>query len=223
VDELYGLAVPQSLEEACEPQRLALLVYDMQVGVLSQISGSDQVVARVLEVLEPARAAGVRTFFLRHVTLPTTLMGVSQLRMWRSWQRVERAGDLVSPFPPMAPQTQLIPELLPTDREAVVDKITMSAFEGTWLDIVLRDCGITTVAVVGVAMEVGIEPTVRHAADLGYIPVVVTDACGAGNAEAAERSLAALRFAGDAMLTTAEQLRSVLARSGESKRLGGPA
>ena len=50
-------------------------------------------------------------------------------------------------------------------------------------------------------MEIGIEPTVRHAADLGYIPIVVTDACGAGHEEAAERSLASLKFAGDAMMT----------------------
>ncbi|MGH3936049.1 MAG: isochorismatase family protein [Pseudonocardiaceae bacterium] len=48
-------------------------------------------------------------------------------------------------------------------------------------DIALRDCGVTTVVVVGVALEIGVDPTVRHAADLGYIPIVVTDACGAGD------------------------------------------
>ncbi len=211
VDERNGLVVPRSLEEACEPRRTALLVYDMQVGILDQISERDRVIRRAVEVVEAARAAGVRTIFLRHVTLPPELMGMSQLRMWRGWQRVERAADVISPFPPDVAQTQLIPELLPTDREAVIDKITMSAFESTWLDIVLRDCGITTVAVIGVAMEIGIEPTVRHAADLGYIPVVVTDACGGGDIEAAERSLAALRFAGDALLTTTEEFCSVLA------------
>ena len=50
-------------------------------------------------------------------------------------------------------------------------------------------------------MEVGIEPTVRHAADLGIIPVVIADACGAGDAVAARRSLESLRFAGDAIIT----------------------
>ncbi len=30
----YGLSIPQTLEEVCDPQRLALLVYDMQVGIL---------------------------------------------------------------------------------------------------------------------------------------------------------------------------------------------
>jgi nicotinamidase-related amidase len=54
---------------------------------------------------------------------------------------------------------------------------------------------------VGIALEVGIEPSVRHAADLGFVPIVVTDACGTGNSEAATRSLAALTFAGDAILT----------------------
>jgi nicotinamidase-related amidase len=57
----------------------------------------------------------------------------------------------------------------------------MSAFEGTPLNIVLRYRGINAFAIVGVAMEVGIEPTVRHGADLDYIPVIVRDACGAGH------------------------------------------
>ena len=81
-------------------------------------------------------------------------------------------------FPPDAPQTRLTPEVTPLPSEAVFEKIGMSAFNGTPLDLVLRDCGIQALAIVGVALEVGLEPTVRHAADLGYIPVVVTDACG---------------------------------------------
>jgi biuret amidohydrolase len=210
MDERHGLSVPRSLEEACDPQRLALVVYDMQVGVLGQIGDRDRVVSRVLEVLTAARAVGIRTFFMRHVTLPTELMGASQLRMWRAWQRAERAADVVSPFQPDAAPTQLVPELRPTEREAVLDKITMSAFEGTWLDIVLRDCGITTVALVGVALEIGIEPTARHAADLGYVPVLITDACGAGDTDAAQRSLEALSFAGDTLLTDTTEFCAIV-------------
>ena len=69
------------------------------------------------------------------------------------------------------------------------------------MNIALRDCGIVSVALVGVALEIGIEPSARHAADLGYIPIVVTDACGAGHPGAAERSLESLKFAGDAVFT----------------------
>jgi nicotinamidase-related amidase len=89
----------------------------------------------------------------------------------------------------------------------------MSAFEGTPLNLVLRDCGINAVAIVGVAMEVGIEPTVRHAADLGYIPVIVRDACGAGHAAAAERSSACLDYSGDAVFTDANTICGVFSQS----------
>ncbi len=92
----------------------------------------------------------------------------------------------------------------PLPSEAIFDKITMSAFEGTPLNIALRDCGIDAFAIVGIAMEIGIEPTVRHGADLGYIPVVVKDACGFGHRDAAARSIASLEFAGDALLTNAD-------------------
>jgi biuret amidohydrolase len=86
------------------------------------------------------------------------------------------------------------------------------AFEGSPLGFALRDAQISAFAIVGVATGVGIEPTVRHGADLGLIPVVVTDACGAGDTAAAERSLAALSFAGDAMLTDIATITDLLAR-----------
>jgi glutamate/tyrosine decarboxylase-like PLP-dependent enzyme len=47
---------------------------------------------------------------------------------------------------------------------------------------------------------------------LGLVPVVVTDVCGAGNRSAAERSLDALRFAGDAILTDTATFTGLLAR-----------
>ena len=87
----------------------------------------------------------------------------------------------------------------------------MSAFEGTPLDLVLRDCGINAVAIVGVALEVGVEPTARQAADLGYIPVIVSDACGGRDQPARERALASLAFAGDAILTDTATVCQVLA------------
>lgn len=201
MERRHGLNVPQTLEEACHPDRIALLVYDMQVGILGQIADGERVLAATVEAVRAARDSGVRTIFLRHVTLPTELIGASQLRMWRRWQGRGSVEAVVSPFPPGAPHAQVHPALEPTAAEAVFDKLTMSAFEGTPLDTVLRDCAISAVAITGVALEIGIEPTVRHAADLGYLPVLLADACGAGDAAAGERSLAALEFAGDAILT----------------------
>ena len=93
--------------------------------------------------------------------------------------------------------------------------MAMSAFVGTPLEMALRDCGLEAFAIVGVALEVGIEPTVRHATDLGFLPVVVTDACGAGNHEAAERSLETLRFAGGSLETQTATLCSTIAERQE--------
>lgn len=210
MDQLNGLSVPDSLADVCRPERLGLLVYDMQVGILEQIADRDTVIENVGQVLEAARTAGVRTYFTRHVTLPVALMGVAQLRMWRAWQGVARLQDVRSPFLPDAPQTQILPELRPTEREALLDKLTLSAFAGTPLELALRGAGIDAIAIVGVATEIGVEPTVRHAGDLGFIPVVVTDACAAGNAEAGARAMETLRFLGDAWLTDTGGFRDAL-------------
>ena len=56
------------------------------------------------------------------------------------------------------------------------------------------------------SIEIGIEPTVRHGADLGYIPVVVTDACGAGNEDAGRGTLEVIEFVGDAVLTDTDTI-----------------
>jgi hypothetical protein len=35
----YGLEIPESLAEVCDPRRAALLVYDMQVGIVPMCEG----------------------------------------------------------------------------------------------------------------------------------------------------------------------------------------
>jgi nicotinamidase-related amidase len=212
VQPAFGLQIPQTLEDICHPTRLALVVYDMQVGIVKQIENGRQITDRVLQVLEAARKAGVRVFFTRHMSLPNELMGVAQFRMAMAWQGVKSPNEVKPWFLRDAPGFQLIPEMNPLPSEAIFDKITMSAFEGTPLNIALRDCGMDAFAIVGIAMEIGIEPTVRHGADLGYIPVVVKDACGFGHREAAERSMASLEFAGDAWLTNADTFCTQLER-----------
>lgn len=202
----FGLTIPQTLEDVCDQKRLALIVYDMQVGILKQLKNGRQITEKVRQVLDAARAAGIRTFFTRHMSLPKELMGTSQFRMAMAWQRVTTPEEVNPWFLRDSAGFDLVPELNPLPSEAVFDKIAMSAFEGTPLNFALRDCGIDAFAIVGVAMEIGIEPTVRHGADLGYIPVVVKDACGCGHADAAERSLASLEFAGDALFTDVDTI-----------------
>lgn len=213
MESAYGLEIPQNLAETCNPRRTALLVYDMQVGIIGQIQNGRDLVTRVKHLLETARAAGLRVFFTRHMSLPKEATGVFQLRMAMAWQRVSTVADVSPWFLRDSPGFQLVPELNPLPSEVIFDKITMSAFEGTPLDIALRDCGINSFIIAGVATEIGIEPTVRHGADLGYIPIVVTEACGAGDAEAADRALASIKFLGDAILTDIQTIRDILGRT----------
>jgi nicotinamidase-related amidase len=197
---IYGLSIPTASEELLDPTRLALVVYDMQVGIRSQIGDGDRVVAAVRRVLGAARKAGVRTIFTRHMSLPPELMGVMSFRTAMAWQRKSDPSEIKPWFLRDTAGFAIVPELQPQPSEAVFDKIAMSAFEGTPLAATLRDCGVLAVAFVGIALEVGIDPSVRHAADLGFVPIIVADACGYGDAKAAQRSLEALRFAGDTVV-----------------------
>jgi nicotinamidase-related amidase len=203
----YGLEIPETLEEVCRPQHLALLVYDMQVGIVRHVSGADAFVARVIEA---ARRAGVRVIFARHLSLPKELAGVFQLRTAMAWQRVQRIEDVELLFLRDSPDFQLVPQLTPLPSEAVFDKLAMSMFVGTPLEMVLRDCGVNAFAIVGAVTEIGIEPTVRHGADLGFIPVIVADACGSVDAAAGERSLASLDYAMMSLATDVDTITRLL-------------
>jgi nicotinamidase-related amidase len=208
----YGFDIPESLEDVCNPQRMALLVYDMQAGIIAQTLNRAQVTENVASVVKAARQGGYRIFFSRHLSLPNETAGVSQFRTAMAWQRKGRAEDTKPSFPRNSPQAQIIPEVTPLESEAVFDKLGMSFFVGTPLEMALRDCGICAIAMVGVVLEVGIEPTLRHAADLGFIPVLVSDACGSVNEQARKRSLDTLAFGGSTVITDSATIGGLLAR-----------
>jgi nicotinamidase-related amidase len=214
VEQAFGLTIPQTLEEACDSTRVALIIYDMQVGVVSQLPDGGTIVQRVAEVRKAARDAGVRVMYTRHMSLPKEVAGMTQLRTAMAWQHVDRVAEVKPWFLRDSPGFQITPELTPGSTEVVFDKITMSAFEGTPLNIALRDCGLTAFVIVGIALEVGIEPTVRHATDLGYIPIVVADACGSRDKAAAERALKSLEFAGGSLQTDVKTVCRLFRRPG---------
>jgi nicotinamidase-related amidase len=205
-----GVQVPKALKEIATPDSCALVVYDMQVGILSQLPHGSEVLAKVLEVLKIARGHGFRILFMRHMSLPTKLAGLFQLRQAMTWQRVDNPEAINPWFLRDSPGFELAAELGVRADEAIFDKISMSAFEGTPLAMALRDCGLISFMICGIATEIGIDPTVRHGADLGLIPIVIEDACGHGHKSAAERSIENIRFMGDAFVTNVEELRQTL-------------
>jgi nicotinamidase-related amidase len=80
MEHAFGIDIPRTLEEVCDPRRMALVVYDMQVGIVSQLPDGPEITARVAEVLQAAREASFPVFFSRHMSLPKELMDLFQLR-----------------------------------------------------------------------------------------------------------------------------------------------
>jgi len=206
-----GIEIFSNLQDLVHPERTALLIYDMQVGIVPQIKDGADILTKVLSLLEAARRARIRTIFTRHMSLPPEMMGGFQYRMAMAWQRKQNPAEIMSPFLRDSPAFQLVPDLKPRSSEVIFDKLAMSAFEGTPLQFTLRDCGIRSLILAGIALEVGIEPTCRHAADLGIIPILVRDACGAGDAEAAEQCVSTLTHMGDTIVTDLKAISGLLA------------
>ncbi|MBO4256473.1 isochorismatase family protein [Streptomyces griseorubiginosus] len=87
--------------------------------------------------------------------------------------RVERPGVAEQP-----PGSGLVAGLA-RDGDVEIVKRTIGAFQGTDLDAVLRERGVTTLVLGGIATNLGVESTARAAGDLGYDLVFVEDAMSA--------------------------------------------
>jgi biuret amidohydrolase len=208
--QAFGISVPETLAEIYAPSSCALLMYDMQVGIVPQISEGPVVLDRCKQILDAARRGGFRVFFTRHFYLPNQAIGSGQLRRAMVWQRKDDPADTTPFIPHGSKRWEIVPELAPQEGEVIIDKITMSAFESTFLNLAMRDAHLESFIIAGIALEVGIEPTVRQGVDLNYLPVVVADACGSRTAEAKTRSLASLTETGEVITINTADLVSAL-------------
>jgi nicotinamidase-related amidase len=198
--DVRGLSIPMQLADLCQPSRTALIVYDMQVGVVSQIDEGQAITGRCVDLLASARKGGYPVYFTRHRWLPNRLAGIGQMRRAMIWHRTDDPMSVAPPFSPGSAGFEIVPELTPREDECVIDKITMSAFEATFLDIALRDAKLEAFIIAGIALEVGIGPTVRQALDLNYVPIVVSDACGAKTRQNKDRVLTEFADTGEVIV-----------------------
>ena len=206
----FGISIPEHLEEIVRPDRCGLIIYDMQAGIVPQIPGGPQVQKNCVRLLEAARKSEMRVFYTRHTFLPNHAAGTGQLRRAMIWQNKDDPAR-TSPFMLRdSVSWQIVPELAPHENDVVIDKITMSAFESTFLNLAFRDAQLKAFIIAGIAMEVGIEPTVRHGADLNLIPVIAAEACGSRNQELNNRSTSTLRETGEIVISTVDEICSSL-------------
>ena len=127
----------------------ALLIVDVQVGVMDPSIRRDEVVANVSTLVDQARTAGTPVVWVMH--------GDDEL---------ERDSD----------SWQLVPELSAADGEPIVHKSYGDSFEATELDDVLAGLDVGSLVVAGAQTDACITSTLHGAAARGYGVMLVSDA-----------------------------------------------
>lgn len=155
-------------EIAFEPKRAAMVVIDLQKGIVAYTGAphsTADVVRNVQRLLRAARAGGVLPVLV-HVGGAAD----GSDRLAPPSDQAMRAGSLPPDW------SELIPELERTPGDVVILKRQWGAFYGTDLDLQLRRRRRDTILLCGVATEFGVESTARDAYERGYAQVFVSDA-----------------------------------------------
>ncbi|MEV0805515.1 cysteine hydrolase family protein [Micromonospora sp. NPDC050200] len=127
----------------------ALLVVDVQNGVVAGAHQRDAVVANVGSLVEKARRDGVPVVWVQH-----------------SDKQLARGSD----------NWRIVPELTPGDAEPLVEKTYGDSFEETTLEAVLSGLGVGRLVVVGAQTDACIRSTLHGALVRGYDATLVSDA-----------------------------------------------
>jgi len=107
-------------------------------------------------------------------------------------------------IPPGSREAEIIDAIAPVGDEIVLSKTTSSAFNGTTIEQVLRNIGITTLVVGGVVTGSCVEMTVRDAVDRGFRVIVVEDATASWAPEMQAAAIDGMRDKSATVLTAAE-------------------
>jgi len=102
---------------------------------------------------------------------------------------------------------EIIDTLKPLPGERVLNKVTLSAFTSTPIELVLRTHGIATLLFAGVSTNVCVEHTLRDAADRGFGCVLLEDACGADSDVMHRASCVVVQRLYGAVMSTEEAIR----------------
>ena len=132
----------------------ALLVVDVQTGVVEGAHERDAVVANVGSLVERARRQRVPVVWVQH-----------------SDEQLAKGSD----------DWQIVPELTPVDAEPLVEKNYGDSFEDTTLETVLSGLGVGRLVIVGAETDACIRSTLHGAFVRGYDATLVSDAHTTGD------------------------------------------
>jgi nicotinamidase-related amidase len=185
--------LPRDLRELVDPATTCLIVWDAQVGLAGRATNLEVIGPNIRLLVDAASAAGALVVWSQHILPPLEQMPDAGVDWLMRRQAVRTIEELKPYMQRGMPETGFLPGLSPDQGHIVLEKSVPSFFIGTPLDLRLRALGIRTVVLTGVATEIGIEFTARHALALGYFVVVVEDAVGSYTDEANRTGLEHVR------------------------------
>jgi gluconolactonase len=170
-----------------DPKRTALLIQDMQNDVIIEggafaDSGSPEhakeqnVVENAKALADAFRKAGAPVIHVWYIVEE----GAPGLKLNAPlFQGVKDTNALVRGTWGAAPAEGLEPQ----KGDHVVEKMRMSAWQGTKLETLLDGLGVDTIVVSGAGTNMSIEHTARTGADKGFTMVVADNGCSTMNAD----------------------------------------
>ena len=178
-----------------DPKRTGLLVIDMQYATACRTTGLGKLLKESgQEELGSYRFDRIEKWVIPNISLLLDFFRKNSLKIIyvTIGSQVPDYSDLALHLKSLAetvgnrkelPNHEILRELKPEQGEWIVNKTTMSAFNSSPMDSVLRSGGIEYLIFTGVSTNSCVEGTARDAADKGYKCVIAEDACGAANEE----------------------------------------
>jgi nicotinamidase-related amidase len=148
----------------------ALLVMDVQQGIVDRFVGDDGYLPRLATAVEAAREAGIRVIYVV-VGFRAGYPEVSQRN--KSFSAISGTGRFAEEDAGSAVHSAVAA----TSGDVIVTKRRVSAFAGSDLEVVLRAGGIDSLVLTGIATSGVVLSTLRQAADLDYRLTVLADGC----------------------------------------------
>jgi nicotinamidase-related amidase len=167
--------LPQ-IGEYLSPTRTALVVWDVQDALVASIFNKEDFLRKTSQLIDGARMKGISIFYTKITPLPERFESKARLVMWRSRGRFE-PGDIAK-------------EIYPKEGDTVLNKNTASIFVGTNFEYMARNASFSSLVFTGIATEMGVESSARHALNLGFLPVIAKEAVSSSDKDAHLRSLA---------------------------------
>jgi ureidoacrylate peracid hydrolase len=159
--------VKETLAQIVDPAHTALLVIDVQNDLC--VPSYEPAITRLAGLLDAARKAGVFIVYIQNSVLP----GLSNSSSEISRRRKLGLPEEVTLFG--SEGERFVKAIAPREGDVVVRKHRLSAFEGTDLEMLLRNRGIETIVCTGVATHGCVTGTSYAAQGRDYYVVVVED------------------------------------------------